>query len=127
MSKFAIGLFAVLMSVAACGQTTEPKAQQPAAAPNPAGDASSTPGPRPDPAQQMKIDLDQMDSLLNNMATQTSFIRDTNMSILLNTNVRLWSLLLRDLRLQVEAQQRQAGANHSLKQEESRPKSEDMR
>ncbi len=110
MSKFAIALFAMLMSVAACGQTAEPKAQEPAATQNPTGAAASNPALRPDPAQQMKMDLDQMDSLLNNMATQTSFIRDTNMSILLNTNVRLWSMLLRDLRLQVEEQQRQAGA-----------------
>ncbi len=110
MSKFVMALLAMLMSVAAWGQTAAPTPQQPAAAQNAAGAAGANPGLRPDPAQQMKMDLDQMDSLLNNMATQTSFIRDTNMSILLNTNVRLWSMLLRDLRLQVEEQQRQAGA-----------------
>jgi hypothetical protein len=106
MSKIGIVLMAVLMSIAACAQNADQKPQPPAAAQNPAGGAAAE--PRPDAAQQMKMDLDQMDSLLNNMATQTSFIRDTNISILLNTNVRLWSLLLRDLRLQMEEQQRAA-------------------
>ena len=55
----------------------------------------------------MQLDLDQMESLVNNMAAQVSFIRDTNMSILLNTNVRLWSVLIRDLRMQLQEQQRQ--------------------
>jgi len=56
----------------------------------------------------MELDLDQMESLLSNMATEVSFISDTNMQILLSTNVRLWTLLLRDLRLQL-AQQRHHG------------------
>jgi len=64
----------------------------------------------PDPAAQMQRDLNEMESLLNNMAAQTSFIRDTNMSILLNNNVRLWSILLRDLRMQADAQQKAARA-----------------
>jgi hypothetical protein len=64
---------------------------------------------RPDATQQMQLDLDQMDSLVNNMATQVSFIQNTNMSILLNSNVRLWTILLRDLRLQLEQQKRAAG------------------
>jgi len=54
----------------------------------------------------MQLDLDQMESLVNNMAAQVSFIRDTNMSILLNTNVRLWTVLIRDLRMQMQEQQR---------------------
>jgi len=77
---------------------------------------------RPDPGRQMVVDLDQMDSLLNNMATQTSFIQDTNLSILLNTNVRLSSVLLRDLRLQLQEQQRQAAtdkANSPQKHEDT--------
>lgn len=110
MSKLARLLTTVVIvavAVAACAQTAEPKAQQPAPAQSPTGAAPQSPAPRPDAGQQMKVDLDQMESLLNNMATQTSFIRDTNMSILLNTNVRLWSLLIRDLRLQVDEQQRE--------------------
>ena len=70
--------------------------------------AQSAAAPRPDSAQQMQLDLDQMESLVNNMAAQVSFIRDTNMSILLNTNVRLWMVLIRDLRLQLQEQQKRA-------------------
>ena len=66
---------------------------------------------RSDAATQVQLDLEQMDGLVNNMAAQVGFIRDTNMSILLNTNVRLWRLLLRDLRLQLAEQQRHADVN----------------
>lgn len=72
--------------------------------------------PAADSGSHIQRDLDEMESLLNNMATQTSFIRDTNMSILLNTNVRLWSILLRDLRIQVDAQQKPASPKHSVPQ-----------
>ena len=71
----------------------------------PAGDTTSS-APPVDAARRMELDLNQMESLLNNMAAQVSFIRDTNMSILLNTNVQLWSVLIRDLRLQLQEQQR---------------------
>src|SRR5262249_29799277 len=105
MSKLArIAMLLLVLCVMASAQSVDQKPQQQPSASNPAATAAQNPGVRPDPAQQMKMDLDQMDSLLNNMATQTSFIHDTNMSILLNTNVRLWSLLLRDLRLQLDEQ-----------------------
>ena len=108
MGRVLIIIGAMLLSCAAWAQSTLPAqsgalpAQQ-ATTTAPAADATT-----PDPAAQMQRDLDQLESLLNNMATQTSFIHDTNMSILLNTNVRLWSILLRDLRMQVDAQQKAA-------------------
>lgn len=104
MRKFQVVLLVVCALNAAALAQTGAQSQ----APPPSTETESA--PRPDPARQMVVDLDQMDSLLNNMATQTSFIQDTNLSILLNTNVRLWSVLLRDLRLQVQEQQRQAAS-----------------
>ncbi len=105
MLRNAVVVLVLLAGLSAFGQ---------AAGSNPQSSASPTarteqrqPALRPDPARQMQMDLDQMDSLVNNMATQTSFIRDTNMSILLNTNVRLWTILLRDMRLQLQEQQKQ--------------------
>lgn len=99
-------MFLVLCAVGtvafAQSKSNDQKPQQPATAQTP----QSSVAPRPDPAQQMRLDLDQMESLVNNMAAQVSFIRDTNMSILLNTNVRLWTVLIRDLRLQLQEQQR---------------------
>ena len=105
LRNISITALVVACSISAAAQAAEPRAQQPASAQQP---TSAAPQGRLDATHQMQLDLDQMDSLVNNMAAQTSFIRDTNMSILLNTNVRLWSILIRDLRLQVDAQQKQA-------------------
>lgn len=92
----------LLATATAAAQTANPTPQQ--EPPQlPPGAATQAPPPL-DPAHQMQLDLDQMDSLVNNMAAQVSFIRDTNMSILLNTNVRLWSVLIRDLRMQLQQQ-----------------------
>jgi hypothetical protein len=93
----------MVVSLAAGAQTPDSTAQQPATQPAPSA-SGARPATTPDPAQQMQLDLDQMESLVNNMAAQVSFIRDTNMSILLNTNVRLWTVLIRDLRMQLEQQ-----------------------
>jgi len=110
MGKVLMIVVAMLISCAACAQSASP-AQRAA---SPAQQATTTTPARdatmPDPAAQMQRDLNEMESLLNNMAAQTSFIRDTNMSILLNNNVRLWSILLRDLRMQADAQQKAARA-----------------
>ena len=104
MAKWVV-MFAVLCAVGTTvlAQSNDQKAQQPTP---PVQGAPSAVAPRPDSGQQMQLDLDQMESLVNNMAAQVSFIRDTNMSILLNTNVRLWNVLIRDLRLQLQEQQR---------------------
>ena len=58
------------------------------------------------PAVQMRADLNQMESLLNNMSSEVTFLRDQNLQILLNTNVRMWTILIRDLRLQLDEQER---------------------
>jgi hypothetical protein len=109
-------VIALLMTAAACAQTANQTPQQAppqlpaegatqAPAQLPAGGTIQSPPPL-DSARQMRLDLDQMESLVNNMAAQVSFIRDTNMSILLNTNVRLWSVLIRDLRMELQEQER---------------------
>lgn len=109
-------VFVVALSVAALAQaarTAEPQSLPAQGEPTQAAGApvqTST-----DPAAQMEIDLNQMDGLLNNMATEVSFIQNTNMQILLNTNVRLWTLLLRDLRRQVQEQQKHGAATETTK------------
>lgn len=115
MSRFFVIVIAMLMAGAAAAQTA---GQTPQSAPpqTPAGAATQAPPQLPaggmtqqqplDSTRQMRLDLDQMDSLLNNMSAQVNFIRDTNMSILLNTNVRLWSVLIRDMRMQLQEQER---------------------
>ena len=110
MSKMTrIAIILLVMGAVAIAQSTE-QSPQPSSAPKAASPEASVPAARPDPGHQMQLDLDQMESLLNNMTAQVNFIRDTNMSILLQTNVRLWSVLIRDLRMQLDAQQRERAA-----------------
>ncbi len=59
-----------------------------------------------DRVQQMRADLNQMESLMNNMSSEINFLRDQNLQILLNTNVRMWTILIRDLRQQLDDEQR---------------------
>jgi len=78
-------------------------AQQPAQAPAPSASSS-------DRAEQMRADLNQMESLMNNMQGEINFVRDQNLQILLNTNVRMWTILIRDLRRQLDEEQRRPSA-----------------
>ena len=64
-----------------------------------------------DRAEQMRADLNQMESLMNNMQSEINFLRDQNLQILLNTNVRMWTILIRDLRRQLDEEQRRSPAS----------------
>ena len=64
-----------------------------------------------DRAEQMRADLNQMVSLMNNMQSEINFLRDQNLQILLNTNVRMWTILIRDLRRQLDEEQRRSPAS----------------
>ena len=39
---------------------------------------------------------------MNNMQSEINLLRDQNLQILLNTNVRLWTIPIRDLRRQLD-------------------------
>jgi hypothetical protein len=81
-------------------------AQQPTSPPaKPASQNSAAPAPSSDRIEQMRTDLNQMESLMNNMSSQINFLRDQNLQILLNTNVRMWTILIRDLRQQLDEQE----------------------
>lgn len=67
---------------------------------------SATPNSPTDRRQQMRADLNQMESLMNNMQSEINFLRDQNLQILLNTNVRMWTILIRDLRAQLDDEER---------------------
>lgn len=70
---------------------------------------------------QMRADLAQMESLLNNMSSEITFLRDQNLQILLNTNARMWTMLIRDLRAQIELSEKRVQTTKAH-EEESRPK-----
>src|SRR5208282_2899835 len=55
---------------------------------------------------QMRTDLDRMESLLGNMSSEIEFLRDQNLQILLRSNAQMWTTLIRDLRRQVDREQR---------------------
>lgn len=76
--------------------------------------ATATPDLPTDRRQQMRADLNQMESLMNNMQSEINFLRDQNLQILLNTNVRMWTILIRDLRAQLDDEERKpAPDSHS--------------
>jgi hypothetical protein len=61
--------------------------------------------PAGDDLAQMRIDLDRMDSLNSNMSSEIEFLRDQNLQILLRTNAQMWTILIRDLRRQIDRDQ----------------------
>jgi hypothetical protein len=69
-----------------------------------------SPGEASDDLAQMRTDLNHMESLLNNMSSEITFLHDQNLQILLNSNARMWTILIRDLRLQIDREeQRRSG------------------
>ncbi len=69
-----------------------------------------SPGEASDDLAQMRTDLNHMESLLNNMSSEITFLHDQNLQILLNSNARMWTILIRDLRLQLDREeQRRTG------------------
>jgi len=70
----------------------EARAQQP----------PSQPG---DPLAQMRDDLNKLESLNLNMSSEIEFLRDQNLQILLRTNSQMWTVLIHDLRREVELEE----------------------
>jgi hypothetical protein len=56
---------------------------------------------------QMRDDLNKMESLNLNMSSETEFLRDQNLQILLRTNSQMWTILIRDLRRQLEREEQE--------------------
>jgi hypothetical protein len=71
--------------------------------------APAAPG---DDLAQMRTDLDRMESLLGNMSSEIEFLRDQNLQILLRTNAQMWTMLIRDLRRQVDREERARHPTH---------------
>jgi hypothetical protein len=99
-------IFALLLSSTMWAQTS---AQSGALTPVPQSEASAA-APADDLAQ-MRNDLNQMDGLLSNMSAEIEFLRDQNLQILLRTNARMWTILIRDLRQQIAREEQRQGLN----------------
>jgi hypothetical protein len=81
----------------------------------------TTPGETGDDLAQMRTDLNHMESLLNNMSSEITFLRDQNLQILLNTNARMWTILIRDLRQQIDREEQRRTGKKSPPAERSGP------
>jgi hypothetical protein len=67
--------------------------------------AQQAPTQTADPLAQMRDDLNKLESLNLNMSSEIEFLRDQNLQILLRTNSQMWTLLIRDLRREVEQEE----------------------
>ena len=90
-----------------------------------AGQSATRPssGEGSDDLAQMRTDLNHMESLLNNMSSEITFLRDQNLQILLNSNARMWTILIRDLRLQIDREERSRGGTRTPSAEPIAPQS----
>lgn len=59
-----------------------------------------------DELAQMRDDLNKLESLNLNMSAEIEFLRDQNLQILLRTNSQMWGVLIRDLRRQIDREER---------------------
>jgi hypothetical protein len=107
---FLLLLSSILWAQSAGGQLT-PSAQGGQSPADTAGQAATRPSPAEagDDLAQMRADLNHMESLLNNMSSEITFLRDQNLQILLNSNARMWTILIRDLRLQIDREEQRRG------------------
>lgn len=59
-----------------------------------------------DDLAQMRNDLNKMESLNMNMSSEIEFLHDQNLQILLRTNSQMWTILIRDLRRQIQLEEK---------------------
>ncbi len=58
-----------------------------------------------DELSQVRDDLNKMESLNMNMSSEIEFLHDQNLQILLRTNSQMWTILIRDMRRQLQQEQ----------------------
>jgi len=59
---------------------------------------------------QMRDDLNRLESLNLNMSSEIEFLRDQNLQILLRTNSQMWTVIIRDLRRQIDREEQKRAA-----------------
>jgi len=73
------------------------------------GTAQQAPTPVPDPLSEMRDDLSRLESLNSVMSSEIEFLRDQNLQILLRTNSQMWTVVIRDLRRQLDSEEQRRG------------------
>ncbi len=95
------GCLLLLLLAPVCGVSqTAPASATPSAQVAPSAPASSN-----DELAQMRDDLNKLESLNLNMSSEIEFLRDQNLQILLRTNSQMWTVLIRDLRRQIDREE----------------------
>jgi len=84
--------------------------------------ASAQPG---DEFTQLRNDLNRLESLNLNMSAEIEFLRDQNLQILLRTNSQMWTVVIQDMRRQLEREEQRRGmppqpASHNPAKPDSR-------
>ena len=120
---FLLLLSSTLWAQSGGGGQTSPSTQNEQNPANAAGQAAARPsaGEAGDDLTQMRNDLNNMESLLNNMSSEITFLRDQNLQILLRSNARMWTILIRDLRLQIDREERRRSGKLASPAERSGP------
>ncbi len=113
----------LLLSSALMAQSSTGVGQSPAAAPLQEKPAIQQPtGEANDPLAEMRNDLNRLESLNLNMSSETEFLRDQNLQILLRTNSQMWTVLIHELRRQIEREeQRKAMESQPKDHRDSKP------
>ncbi len=84
------------------GSAAQTAAPAPSLPPTSGQTASAQPG---DELAQMRDDLNRLESLNLNMSSEIEFLRDQNLQILLRTNSQMWTVLIHDLRRQIDREE----------------------
>jgi hypothetical protein len=95
----------LLLSYALAAQTAT--GQQSSASQTGPGPMAQSPTTQDNGLAQMRDDLNKMESLNLNMSSEIEFLRDQNLQILLRTNSQMWTILIRDLRRQIEREEQE--------------------
>jgi len=105
MTKTKIRIAGVLLLLL-LGLLAQSAAQSAPASPAPQTGMTQQPSPGAgDELAQMRDDLRKLESLNLNMSTEIEFLRDQNLQILLRTNSQMWTVLIRDLRRQIDREE----------------------
>ena len=101
MTLLKLGCVAILASALMPGAWAQGAAgrKEPQAAPS----AGAQPD---DELARTRDDLNRLESLNLNMSSEIEFLRDQNLQILLRTNSQMWGVLIRDLRQQIDREER---------------------
>jgi len=86
-------------------QSTETGTGKPATPSTPQNAMQQPPSQSNDDLAQMRDDLNKMESLNMNMSSEIEFLHDQNLQILLRTNSQMWTILIHDLRRQIQLEE----------------------